>query len=383
LIAIGLAACAREQAAPLVPPDVAIPSPAAELRLVAAAFSQVPGWQSDDHAAALFAFQRSCTALAKKTPAAPIGAGTRAAEWQAACRAAVSVTGPDARAFFESHFRPHLATDRCNPEGLFTGYFEAELRGARTESARYHVPIYARPTDLVAVDLGEFKQDLKGQTIFGRITYNTLAPYPTRAEIERGALKGKGLEIAWADDAVDAFFLHIQGSGRIVLDDGSVIRVGFAGRNGHDYTSIGRELIRDGEMTRDKVSMQSIRAWLAAHPERGIELMRRNASYIFFRVLDGDGPVGAQGVALTPGRSLAVDPDFVPLGAPVWLDTADPLDAARPLRRLLVAQDTGSAIKGPVRGDLFWGYGRAAAERAGRMNVRGRYYILLPVPPRR
>ena len=202
--------------------------------------------------------------------------------------------------------------------------------------------------------------------------------YFSRRQIEAGALKNRAQPIAWIADPVDAFFLHIQGSGRIRLPNQKVLRVGFAGHNGHPYTAIGRVLIKQGAMEREKVSMQSIRAWLSANPRRAPDIMKENARYVFFRRLTGPGPIGAQGVALTPGRSLAVDPKFISYGTPIWLDTKDPLTANKPFQRLLIAQDTGGAIKGLVRGDIFFGYGKTAAQYAGHMNRKGEYYILLP-----
>lgn len=272
---------------------------------------------------------------------------------------------------------------------MFTGYYEPELRGSRTRGGRYTVPLYGRPADLVTVDLGQFRDELKGQRIVGRVRQGALRPYATRAEIEAGALHGikhedgGSLELVWVDDAVDAFFLQIQGSGRVVLEDGSVLRVGFAERNGHPYVAIGRELVAQGIMTREQVSMQSIREWLAANPDTAAELMNRNPSFVFFRTLPSstspeDGPFGSEGVPLTPGRSLAVDRNFLPMGLPIWLEADDPINSGQRLRRLLIAQDTGGAIRGPVRGDVFWGFGADAAERAGRMRSAGRYWILLP-----
>ena len=201
-------------------------------------------------------------------------------------------------------------------------------------------------------------------------------PFHDRAAIDAGALDGDNLAVVWVDDPVDAFFLHIQGSGRIALADGSELRVGYAAQNGHAYTAVGLILIDDGEVTREAMSMQAIRTWLAANPDRARDLMNRNRSYVFFAVLDGDGPLGSEGVALTPGRSLAVDRRFLPMSVPLWLDST--LPGEQPLRRLMIAQDTGGAIRGPVRGDVFWGYGEDAADIAGRMKSRGRYYLLLP-----
>jgi membrane-bound lytic murein transglycosylase A len=240
------------------------------------------------------------------------------------------------------------------------------------------VPLYGLPGDLVQIDLGQFAPDLKGRSIAGRVENGRLRPYPDRAAIEAGHLNGKGLEILWVDDAADAFFLQVQGSGRVALAEGGVARLGFAGHNGLGYVAIGRLLIDAGKIPREAMSMQAIRAWLAANPAEAATLMRRNPRYVFFREIAGDGPLGAGGVALTPGRSLAVDRKFVPLGAPVWLDTVEPGAEAKPLRRLVVAQDVGGAIQGPVRGDLFLGSGEAALEQAGRMRSPGGYYLLLP-----
>ncbi len=372
----GLAACT-----PVRPPP---PPPEARLTLTRTSFDRLPGWRDDTHGAALSALGRSCVRLRDlpaDRPLGPDGTGGRVGHWWAPCAALAGVAAGDdaaARRFFETWFVPYLAADNGDAEGLFTGYFEAELRGAWRAAGRYRVPIYARPPDLVTADLGRFRPEWRRQNIAGRVIDGRLVPFQTRGEIQAGALAGRGLELLWVDDPVDAFFLHIQGSGRVVLEDGQVVRLGYAGRNGHAYVAIGRELVARGAIAAEALSMQSIRAWLRAHPGEGADLMARNPSFIFFRAVDGDGPVGTQGVVLTPGRSLAVDRRFVPLGMPVWLDTTDPLNPAAPLRRLVVAQDTGAAVKGPVRGDLFWGYGAAAAARAGRMKEVGRYYLLLP-----
>ncbi|MGE3932843.1 MAG: murein transglycosylase A [Rhodospirillaceae bacterium] len=280
-----------------------------------------------------------------------------------------------ARAFFERWFLPWRID---GGDGLFTGYYEPEVQGALAPDARFAVPLYRRPQEHVAVELGRFRESWRGERTAGRVSDGRLEPLPTRAQIDAGAYAGRGLEIAWLDDAADAFFLQIQGSGRVRLPDGTVRRLGYDGANGHPYTAIGRVLVERGTMPLEQVTMQSIRAWLAANPAEAGGLMARNASYVFFRWLDGDGPLGSQQTALVPGRSLAVDPRFVPLGAPVWIDTQDPLAPGAPLRRLTVAQDTGGAIRGPVRGDVFFGAGPRAAEAAGRLRAPGRAWILLP-----
>ncbi len=334
------------------------------IALIATSFDRLAGWREDDHGAALVAFRRSCARIRSWPPGRSLGkAGVAAgiggivADWRPICAAAEALGAVDAalaRYFFESRLRPYLATDGSRPDGLFTGYYEADLSGAWTRHGPYQTPIYGRPPELGAV-----------------------VPYHARDRIDKGILAGRKLEILWARDPVDVFFLHIQGSGRVVMEDGTVVRLGYAGDNGHTYFAIGRELVARGAIAKDAVSMQSIRAWMKANRSLAAGLMALNPRFIFFRRVAGAGPIGAQGAPLTPGRSLAVDPRFVPLGLPLWLDTRHPVDAT-PLRRLVVAQDTGGAIKGALRGDLFWGAGAAAAEAAGRMNEGGRYYVLLP-----
>ncbi|HEX9465167.1 MAG TPA: murein transglycosylase A [Alphaproteobacteria bacterium] len=360
-----------------------------------AAFADLPGWTADSPAAAAGALRRSCERLGRleaDSAIGPGGVGGLAQDWQAPCSAVVALAPDDnsaATAFFERWFVPFQAGNNGKPEGLFTGYYEPELKGARARSSAYPVPLLARPADLVTADLGLFREDWRGTNIAGRVQQGALRPYPTRAEIAGGALKnqrrvdGAPLELVWVDNAIDAFFLEIQGSGRVVLDDGTLMRVGYAASNGRPYLAIGRELIARGALTRDEATAPGIRAWLAAHPGDAPEVMNKNQSFVFFRPLPppasaDDGPPGAQTVALTPGRSLAVDRAFLPLGMPIWLDAEDPLTPGARLQCLLIAQDTGGAIRGPVRGDVFWGHGAEAAERAGRMRSAGRYWILLP-----
>ncbi len=354
-------------------------------------FADLPGWKEDNLAEALPAFRKSCDRLEWQPDERPLGGkdfAGRVADWRGICAAAAKLVeiGPlnedAARGFFEKWFRPFRATNNGESKGLFTGYYEPVLRGSRTRREPYTVPIYRRPKDLVTVDLGLFRKGLRGRRIIGKVEDGELRPYDDRAAINAGALQGQGLEIVWVDDSAAAFFLHIQGSGRVILDDGKIIRIGYAAQNGHVYRSIGRELIRRGTLAREDVSLQSIRAWMREHPREAQALMEKNPSYIFFREFEGDGPMGAQGAALTPLRSLAVDRRFLPLGVPVWVDTTapgvNPGEPPRPLRRLFIAQDTGGAIRGPVRGDVFWGTGSEAEAAAGRMKHEGEYYLLLP-----
>lgn len=269
--------------------------------------------------------------------------------------------------------------DGNEPEGLFTGYYESALKGSLTRGGQYQYPLRARPDDLVMVQLGDFREELKGQRIAGRVLNGNLKPYETHGEITAGKLpKSQDKTLVWVDSAVDAFFIQIQGSGMVSMNDGSFMRVGYAGQNGHPYYAIGRELIKRGHLTQRDVSMQSIRAWLEANPEQAQEVMETNKSYVFFRKLDGDGPVGGQGVTLTAERSLAIDQSLIPYGIPVWVDLEHPLPDQQPIQRLMVTQDTGGAIRGPVRGDFFWGYGADAEYQAGKMKSKGRYWFLIP-----
>jgi len=346
-------------------------------------FAQLPGWQEDNQRAALNTFLKSCNRIIRLAPnykMPPFQIAGYAGHWQDACHAAVGAgeNAASARQYFEAWFRPYAITNGGAANGLFTGYFEPELNGSLRRSTRFTVPLYQKPPDLVSADLGRFDGELQGRSISGRLSGNRLVPYAGRGEIEKGALAGKQLELLWVEDPIEAFFLHIQGSGRVVLESGDVIRVGFDGKNGRPYHAIGHDLVAMGAIPEEQMSLQAIRRWLQANPAQAQAVMNRNASYVFFRRIIGPGPVGAEGVPLTPGRSLAIDRKHLPLSAPLWLDTVHPLSPASPLRRLVVAQDTGGAITGPVRGDLFWGAGAQAREAAGHMKSPGRLYILLP-----
>ncbi|GGF32665.1 membrane-bound lytic murein transglycosylase A [Aliidongia dinghuensis] len=368
LVAGALAACG----APKPPPD--------KLVLTRAGFGELPGWAQDDPSAALPVLLKSCAVLLKGTDDQALGLAGQVGDWRAPCADAAQVTPGDqaaARAFFERDFVPFRAANNDKTEGLFTGYYEAELHGSLTHDDRFSVPLYRRPADLVSVDLGQFRPSLKGERIAGRVAGGKLVPYATRTQIEAGALAGKGLELAWVDNSVDAFFLAVQGSGRVILPDGQVMRVGYDGENGQPYVAIGRVLAQQG-VPADQITMPFLRQWIADHGTDGTALMDKNPSYIFFRELKGDGPMGAQGVALTPGRSAAVDRSFVPLGLPFWIDTTDPVESSGRLQRLFVAQDVGGAIRGPVRADLFFGYGAEAANHAGLMKGRGSAWLMLP-----
>ncbi len=340
-------------------------------------FADLPGWDETEDGAdngALQAIYRSCASFSRQPRSRVLGADGIAGtigDWRAVCDDALEVSHANLRTWFETRFLPIAVAAGDGADGLFTGYFEPDLRGSRRRQGPYQHPLYKRPPDLVTEGRGDGRK-------VGRRVGGQLVPYHARAEIDGGALAGRGLEILWLDDPLDSFFLHIQGSGRVRLDTGETIRIGYAAGNGRRYLAIGRELLSRGVIPRGEATMQGIRRWLEANPQTQDEILHLNESYVFFRELDGPGPVGAQGVALTAEHSLAVDPRYVPLGIPVWLDTTHPLRPSEPFRRLMVAQDTGGAIKGVVRGDVFWGSGDTAGLAAGAMKQKGRYWLLVP-----
>jgi membrane-bound lytic murein transglycosylase A len=354
-----------------LPPAPPVPPPPAPL-MTPTTFEALPGWQQDDLRQAWPAFMASCRAL-----------GTRA-DWKQACAAARVVDTSDGlalRQYFENWFVPNRvrAADGADT-GLITGYYEPMLHGTRKRGGAYQTPLYKVPDDLLSIDLASVYPNLKGMVLRGRLSGRKVVPYGTRAEIERANLSGK--ELVWVNDPVEAFFLEVQGSGRIKLDDsGETVRVAYADQNGHPYKAIGRWLVEQGELTVEQATAQGIKAWIAAHPERRQELFDVNPSYIFFkeeRLPDPDvGPKGALGVPLTPERSVAIDPKFLPLGAPIFLATTEP-GSDTPLRRLVMGQDTGGAIRGAVRADFFFGFGDGAADNAGRMKQSGAIWVLMP-----
>lgn len=360
-----------------------LPDDNAKVVLTPAAFSDLRGWAEDSQSLSIQAFAKSCARIGKRKADDAFGAfGGRYGDWQAVC---ARIT-PDlytneiaARAFFENNFNVWSArADNGKSHGLFTGYYEASLTGSRTRHGPYQTPLRKRPGDLVMVDLGEFRDTLKGQRIAGRVVNGQLKPFEDHRAIDQGALPGDDdLALVYVDDPVKAFFLQIQGSGRVILDDGGIMQVGYAGQNGHPYYAIGRDLVKRGVMAKEQVSMQSIEAWLNAHPGQAQEVLYSNPSYVFFTELTGDGPLGGENVALTADRSLAVDRSKIAYGIPVWLELQDAVEN-RPFRRLMVAQDTGGAIRGPIRGDIFFGYGDRAEQLAGPMKSQGQWWFLLP-----
>jgi membrane-bound lytic murein transglycosylase A len=353
------------------PPPAAAPAAPETAQFRPAAWRDLPEWQKDDPSAAWSALIASCGALGARD------------HWRQVCTAAAHLDKPSRRAarrFFEQSFTPYqVVSTEGGEEGLITGYYEPLLRGSRRPSSRYRFPLYGVPDDLVVVELADVYPELKSMRLRGRVEGRKLVPYPDRARIDGADAPLRGKEIAWVDDEIDLFFLHIQGSGRIQLDDGETMRVGYAEQNGHPYRSIGRILVQRGELALEQASMQSIKAWARERPDKASELLNSNASYVFFRELPSTpgGPPGSLGVPLTAERSIAVDRRHVPLGAPVFIATTWP-NSARPLNRLVLAQDTGGAIRGPVRADFFWGHGERAAVEAGRMKQRLRMWVLLP-----
>jgi membrane-bound lytic murein transglycosylase A len=303
--------------------------------------------------------------------------------WQQACSRSAAVTSRDrgeVRRFFEQQFTPwRVVNADATDTGLVTGYYEPLIQGSRTRSPRYPLPIHGVPDDLLAIELGEIYPQLKGMRLRGKLEGRKVVPYHDRKQIDGGVAALGGREIAWTDNAVDLFFLQIQGSGRVKLDSGEILRIGYADQNGHPYRSIGKRLVERGELTVEEASLEGIKGWARKNPEKLQDLLDYNASYVFFRELPPgpDGPLGALGVPLTAGRSIAVDPRTVPLGAPVFLATTFP-SSRRTLARLMLAQDTGGAIKGGVRADFFWGFGSEAGRTAGRMRQQGRMWVLLP-----
>ena len=339
-------------------------------------FSDLPGWKSDNLKDVLPAFRKSCRAIGKKK------------DWQDVCAKAYDIDENDTfaiRSFFETHFIPYrIANENGSETGLATGYFEPLLKGSRVRKGKFRTALYRLPDDLLVIDLASAYPQLKGLRLRGKLDGNRVVPYETRAEIEKSG-KLAGHEIVWVDDVLDAFFLEIQGSGRVYIpESGETIRLAYANQNGRPYRSIGRYLLDRGELKPGQASSQQIRQWIRRNPERLREVLDSNPSYVFFREerIDdpSEGPKGALGVPLTPERSIAIDPRHIPLGAPVFVDTTRPYSSV-PLQKLMLAQDTGGAIRGAVRADYFWGFGPQAGEMAGKMKQKLKVWLLLPKQP--
>jgi membrane-bound lytic murein transglycosylase A len=388
-----LAACAAPQATIPLPPvktPVAVPTPVVPpvspdvLAQTAAGVplsllgtpDSLPGWRDDTGIDFASALRKSCPALTKRIDGSGL---TLPDDWRPLCDALATGEAPQT-----ALARLTQAMAVGDGTGLNTGYFEPQLEGSLTPTERFATPLYKRPADLIDVSLGDFRDTLKGQRTAGRLLGTKLVPYFDRGEIEDGALASKGLELMWLADPYETFSLHIQGSGQVRLPDGSMIRVGYDGQNGHPYVGVGKLLRERGILGPGQATMDGILNWARTHPADGKALFRENKSFVFFRRVEGDGPLGSLNIPLTPERSIAVDPLFIPLGAPVWLNSrhSDPLDpqaSAIPFAKLMVAQDTGGAIKGANRLDIFFGSGIRARALASSQSQRGSLTLLLPL----
>lgn len=356
------------------------------LELTPVTYAMLDGWSAETPESLLPELRTECQRITRLPPETHLGGaqgtipnGSLAGDWSGACTALQSVGSEpgEARRYFETWFAPYLVAS----DGLITGYYEPQIYASAQKGGEFQTPLYGQPADLVRT------KDTAGDWVTGRWENDKFVPYYSRAEIDRGALEGRGLEIAWLRSPEDLFFLQIQGAGRLVMTDGSVRRVGFAAKNGEPYVPIGRVLVSQGEMAAQDVSLTTLRAWLAAHPDRAQSVMEQNPNYVFFRRIDtvplDRGAPGSMGIPLTPGRSVAVDRNVLPLGVPLWIDTHLPQanGAEGHWTHLVFAQDVGSDIKGVGRADLFTGWGAEAEALAGKLRSHGRMVVLLPHPP--
>lgn len=379
-----LADCPPEDA----PEHAAEPAPPVhdQLTLTKAGWADLPGWKDDKHAEAVTSFLASCARIGELRDDDPVGAdghGGLAKQWRHACAAAAKLKAGDdaaARAFFEAEFAPWVAAGKTGPVGKLTGYYVQEMRGSKTQHGAYKYVVYARPADLVEVDLTPFIRDAHARRIWGRLdATGSVVPYFTREEIRKGALAGKGLELLYVDDPVDLVFAQIEGSAKVKMDDGSTQWLEFAGKNGRAYKGVGAAL--KGELKPGQGTMIGIRKWFNDHLARFDEIVDQNASYVFFKTSEKPGAVGSEKVILTTRRSMAIDRAFIAHGTPIWVDAHAPnvgRTGTSPWQHLLIAQDTGGGILGAVRGDIYWGDDRDAEELGGRMGGPGRYWLLLP-----
>jgi membrane-bound lytic murein transglycosylase A len=351
----------------LPPKQIGAPPVVPNLR--PATWADLPGWDADHQLEAWPAWLASCAALKNKP------------DWKMVCGMANGLNPVDdtgVRAYFETNFNVFQSVQADGGvQGLFTGYYAPVLQGSLVRTSRFSVPLYAPPPDLLSIDLSAVYPELKTLRLRGRLQGNQIVPYWSRSQIDGDIRPLAGHELVWLENPVDAFFLQIQGSGHIKLPDGKEIMVGYADQNGYPYLAIGRVLVERGDLHADQVSMQAIRDWGQAHPDQLPDLLAQNPSYVFFRILPDTAPLGALGVALTAGRSVAIDPRAIPLGAPIWLSTTEPL-SSQPMDRLMMAQDTGGAIRGNVRADVYFGLGDVAGRLAGKMKQRGQIWVLLP-----
>ena len=352
-----------------------------------ATFSELPGWQAANMKGSLRSFQLSCERLLNQNPDKFVGnqwMSLQIKDWVPACKQALSMrhtTSKSARNFFQTWFSPVVFDDSGPITGLFTGYFAPRIKGSLVKTDIYSTPVYSTPKNLVKIKLQEFDPELPARDLYGRIHHGRMIPYYSRADIDKGALVNQAQVIAYTRNPIDRLLIEIQGSGVLELEDGSEVNLGYAGKNGLRYLSIGRTLLDQGKLDSKNISMQSITDYLETHPEERDAIINTNRSFVFFKILSNQGAFGTLGAPLTPGYSIAVDPNWVPLGMPVWLSATRPdshSDSDVPLHRLLIAQDTGGAIKGTVRGDVFWGSSTNSAVIAGRMKHHGQYWLLYP-----
>ncbi len=358
------------------------------LTLTKVKFTDLPSWADDKHAEAVPSFLRSCERLAALKADAPVGAdghGGTAGQWRHACAAAAKLKAGDdaaAKAMFEAEFVPWQAAGKAGPDGKMTAYHVQQIHCSRKKGGKFIYPLYARPPDLVVIDLAKHIKDAHGRRIWGHVVGGELVPHFTRAEIRKGALDGKGLELMYADDPVDVLYAHIEGSAKVTMDDGSVVWLEFAGKNGRAYRGVGGVLKGMGELSAPgSGTMQGIRKWFADHPTRFDEVVDQVQSFVFFAESKTPGAVGSQMVILTGKRSMAIARAFIAHSTPIWVDTRAPIpgkQGTEPWRHLLIAQDTGGGILGAVRGDLYWGDDDEAADVGGRLGGPGRYWLLLP-----
>lgn len=358
------------------------------LRLQKTSFTKLKHWKNDNHLEALNTFQNSCTKILAHNPhdifAHSLPHSGQYSDWQEICKALENIPKNNtelARKFFEAWFVPYKVKNNFYSKGLFTGYYLPEISASFKKDKKYHVPIYGVPKDLVKVNLGLFNPTLKGKKIIGRLNNNILYPYPERKIINKENFNKDAPVLLWANNPVDVFFAQIQGSALVQLPNHTKILIGYAESNGQPYTAIGKVLLEQKALLPNNVTMQSIRDWLAKHPEKIQTILNHDASYVFFRLLNQAAPLGAQGIPLTASRSLAIDLRYLSLGLPIWLKTTIPdVNSTKkiPFHQLMIAQDTGGAIRGVVRGDVYWGEGEKAAKIAGQMQSKGQYWILLP-----
>ncbi|WP_133139978.1 murein transglycosylase A [Legionella genomosp. 1] len=365
-------------------PVLPLPPP---LQLKPALFSQLPGWKETKIKKSFIAFQKSCKTFLKQDPLADAGSSQiplKVKDWLPACKAAEHkslISEKQARSFFKKWFKPYEFYQEKSVEGLFTGYYLPLLHGSLAKTDEFNVPIYGLPDNIVTVNPADFGYKGINRRLVGRVVKGKLLPFHVRKEINEGVLKENAPVLLWVDSHIDRLYLEIQGSGIVKLPNGETVFLGYAGENGASYTPVGRVLIEKGVLTKENASMQSIRAYLESHPDEILPITNQNKSFVFFKKLKDSAAMGAQGVQLTPGYSLAVDRKWIPLGTPLWLDTSRPTpndSTPQSFQRLMIAQDTGGAIRGQVRGDVFWGEGEEATYTAGLMKNPGHYWLFLP-----